>query len=63
LMRMICSSQAAIVMRRLQLPKVLFMLDLTALSMWRKTHDTNGFVADQGSVRIFCGSALRDPKN
>jgi hypothetical protein len=42
LMRMICSSQAAIVMRRLQLPKVLFMLDLTALSMWRKTHDTNG---------------------
>jgi hypothetical protein len=41
LMRMICSSQAAIVMRRLQLPKVLFMLDLTALSMWRKTHDTN----------------------
>jgi hypothetical protein len=33
--------KAAILMRCLQLPKVPFMLDLTALSMWRKTHDIN----------------------
>jgi hypothetical protein len=53
LMRMICSSQAAIVMRRLQLPKVLFMLDLTALSMWRKTHDTNHFAVSTNTLYTF----------
>jgi hypothetical protein len=57
LMRMICSSQAAIVMRRLQLPKVLFMLDLTALSMWRKTHDTND-IALLKSVSLVTGAAV-----